>query len=136
MNKLIKMIKNSHRIIMFISSYDNNSLKLAEYFWNYIYDEYLDNDFDKKIITKQDEAIRLLPEKFIYFFKGMHPFIRPSEQADLVIGMSFTYITVVKTRYDTLDGVLYDMMNFNIFQRKDKLNKLLINIKNEKRIAV
>ena len=109
-------------------------MKNASYFYDYIYNRFLGSDYIRDIIIKQNLYNTQPPsEKSLYLFYGINIAKIALYQADLALGIHGTEIKVLKCRYLKPEEDIYDLMDIEFFQRKDKLNKLLKEIRNGKR---
>ncbi len=134
MNKLLDIIKNSNKIVIFTGNYNQDSLKSARYFYDYIYNRFLGSDYVRDIIIKQHlYNTQPTSEKSLYLFYGINVARIAQQEADLVLGINGTEIKILKCRYFIVKSNVFDLMDIEFFQRKDKLNKLLKKIRNEKR---
>ena len=123
---LINIVSNSNQIVIYTKNYNQDSLKNAEFFYNYIYDNYLYyKKFYKNIIYKQGDRDYDDFDKYVVLFWGINSSIRQIETADLVILIDGTEITIIKTRYYSHDNTVYDLKDITMFQRKNKLIKIL-----------
>jgi hypothetical protein len=142
MKEILEIIPNCDKIIIYNNRItDSVSLMNAEYFYHFIYDRYfLDKEYHTQIITdiNQYQGIghgnyRL--SKYLYLWKGIFQGSMAFANASLLIMVDGNIITITKYRYTTEQGLIGNIKDLPIYQRKDKLNKILDNIKNETRIT-
>ena len=141
MDELINRIKSSSKIIIFVKISDKKSLNNADCFYNYLSNYCLLKDYDKKIITHYlnsdyvDYLIRMynITKCLLYVKSKKEPLPLDSlcRRMDLILEVRDNNVIVRKDRYNISTGVVYNLMDIKIFQRKNKLNKIISNIKNE-----
>ena len=138
MDETLKIISNTDKICIYMMNRTIKSSSNARYLYDLLYNSYFsDKDYDREIISDNSEyrtrAYGGHLRKYLYLLSSTEPSSISMADADLLISVNGEYFQITKSRYTPAYGYTMKIKDLPIYQRKDKINKIMK--RNEERIT-